>query len=430
MHQSKIEYLKKNKIKILSNVYDEELYSCIKEYIDSTFSKRREGMFEGEILQVLLTTLNFNKESKEGYYSILDVKNYAKHKYPEAFYQLKILFNTFREQSETLKPTDDINKIVYYAQMSYSLGMTIPYELADTIIRKIFFNKEKFSSAELKSAVISLGITKLEKNGIKDIPIIFDDLEQGVHRSYSKDSNTIIISNDSINRFFNKNDSYTLLDSVFQETEKVIQDKRIREDNLSFKNMTFIKNMLLTNSDEYSNAFMELYAHFTGELQCNKYLKNFVLEKYLSTDSYKKELRSEVFNIHKKMTDTVMFDDYFMNLTEEERNKCFLTFPILNVEYNIDGSSKHITEVIKEVERRLSSNFNLFYIFRKTKFKDSTISAELYSYLISYLKQSKEKTEEFNSELLSYRTKDPIVRKIIFSALKNVKEKSNVQMAR
>lgn len=433
--EEEIEYLLKNKEKcFFTNLVPEKVFKeCFSSYIESNINKFLsfdnsdiDIVSKDSVLQVLMKKMNLENSSlgSENLNIAIEIIN---DKIPWIMNSIYSLNKKASELISDIKPTDSMNKIVSAAKMSYITGITLPYQVSEILLKKSYVEPSRYPAIALKSAFISLGQKKMHDNGEYHMAITFADF--GNFEKYGECGISYIrVSDNVFDMFYYKENKKRIFETIFHETEHSLQNKLMSENHFSFKNMIFIKDKLLSvmnkeyYKDNYKNIFIEIYARISGELETNKYLRYLCDEEYDSSIENKNIINEEVERVKKRVNSNMKdFNERFMSIDNAPRKNMFDHFPILSVEYNYDGSSKSICEILDYVNNKLKKDTPSMFtsIFKKEQVID--FKAELYSYVFNYLKQNKNKLKEEYDEVLNYKTNDKVLNSIISNALSEVR---------
>lgn len=438
------EFIQKKDDYFFTNIYSSKK---VKDYLENYFSLYKdklnnpndiqEFINNDQVLQTIMTRINYDNKIKEGSENIKIAKNYLNKNFPSLVSTLSILKDETEKHIQSINDSNDMEEIVSIAENAYVTGITLPYELAEKIIKESYFEREKYSSNALKAAFISLGQEKLKVNNINDLPILFTDFEKlSDVVTYGECSKYYInLSNELIEMYLNNEDK--AFETLFHEAEHAIQREQTYSDNLSFKNMMFIKDDILAHvydtyyTANYTYIFTEIYARLAGENDYNKYLGHLFGRNpgYYNSTYYKEKIREEVERINRRTNEEMYsFNLMFEKADSKLRKELFDSYPALKVEYNKDGTRKNPLEVLKYVDSRLTKHNSFLSFFKRNKMIST--NAELYSYITGYLKQNYEFIEPYLDELKEYKTEDNILNKIVSNGIDiamKLKEKEAIE---
>ncbi len=423
-----------NEIVLERNGYSVELYHAIIYYINNDLKKKMDGDLEelcnDEVLHLLMTVFSYNEQHQIKKFPSVDchgLKNYIETQHPDIFKKIDSIKKQIDELSK--KPLENLNAIGY---LTYATGEVLPYKLAKKIMYEALPDSKKFGKTTIKSALVSVGQKKLERNNIDDVIIAYGNLPKKSGGKYYINSNDIILNNLSIEKlysFVNEQRPFfyayltdVVLNYVFHETEHAIQYKKTSSStDLSFTTMLFIKERLIYSiipnyyDDNYFNIFAEIYARIAGKREAGKFVnelvpginfnesqdyKSLILEdvKILMDEAYTKEVSGRKANILEEF-------DFLMFFGKIDILSAFNKFPLLQLEYNIDGTKKGPTEMVKKAFMMLNG------------YKDIPRKSQVYAYIISYLRTYNMSMNQIN-ELSEYKTGD----KILDTFIKNISE--------
>ncbi len=299
-------------------------------------------------------------------------------------------------------------------------------------------DSKEIDRESLKAAYISIAKDKLKTNGLDDIPVFFDIREETNYGSYYVAERCISLNEVFINKICNSDDShlkqyyiYEMLNTVFHETEHAIQYSKMESGNeVSFATLFFIKERILEKfypefyTQNYSTSIMEIYARIAGSRDSAKFLnaifgvngsKSFIKYDYFSRpirdqikvlmdDSLVKEIDGERVNILEEF-------DFLMLFGKIDILSAFNKFPLLQLEYNINGTKKEPTEMVKKAFMMLNG------------YKDIPRKSQVYAYIISYIRTYNMSMNQIN-ELSEYKTGD----KILDTFIKNISEEKKKEL--
>lgn len=165
-------------------------------------------MLNGRYFQLLLTRLNYAPDADNS----KNIKDTINKYLPKMSSFLSMMEDITFNELAAVKENDEIEDIISVASFAYSLGLEIPFEMADRILKDSFEHRDRYKVEEeyqehrkaLKAAFISLGQEKLLKNGIDDVPIVFGPLKEGTLGVLTRNS-YITISEAVLDIYLEKN---------------------------------------------------------------------------------------------------------------------------------------------------------------------------------------------------------------------------------
>lgn len=437
-----------NNIIIDYNNYDIYFYNSLINYIDlliklTVVNDHNYDTFrKDEIIQLIKTAIikyKNNPPKHIGFYSIKNIIDHLNKKYPKLVddKRANCLKNYFNISVDNMS-IEFINGLVSYI---YSYSETIPYDIANQIIKSYATNKSsKISKESIKASLISIAQNELYKNNIYDITVFFGYREEEKNKAfYSKNAKAICINKKSfdivLESYNNLSAIYELLNIIFHEVEHAIQFNNI-EDNeeISFNKILFIKESILKEKestfyqDNYKNIFMEIYARIAGIISTCNYIKNVINIDYKKDDKVRENLENELKRLNDGMTKKTKefknqvfildyFDYYIANCKKQELSYILNNNPILKFEYNQDGTKKTPSEIFTQIDTRLKE------IDEQKNIDKTHKKANLYSYTQLFIKNSLASIIIDSDNISNLNLKDDLLKKIIFTSVDKLYKK-------
>lgn len=229
-----------------------------------------------------------------------------------------------------------------------------------------FFDKTIFIHL-IKSLISTINCDDLKI----ELELIFDDIDD--------DSNTILLNYNNIDCSFDNNISF--LQNIYYRANKIKYNKL---DNLDYYlKLLRIKDELIEKKDYSNNSILnyQTMLKYFSNLEFNQYLNKSV-ENF--NNYFVKLIKDKVPNINKENFTDEPFtnNEIFMKLYTSDEIKILLKqYPLLSLEYDVNGNYKNIATLIEEKNSLSRNNDSDILNYEKLiKYRD----CDLYSLLNDY----------------------------------------------
>jgi hypothetical protein len=282
------------------------------------------------------------------------------------------------EKSDT--PTETQTKI----KQSLYAGQLIPVELAQKIISDDLSNTNPIVSKEvLRASMQSIICSILNDNGIDIQNKVFVGKDTSTRGYHNKVAKAIWINDSILEKYLkskNNSDKISTLITMFHEMKHAIQYHNISIGKIDFLTYNFIKEDVIDQFDSkfyeenYESFFVETDARIGGIEGTLDFLKTSCPDLHNHVKSYleakiaqEKEKHGIDVDFQKKFPignkKTISITDY-VGLLIKNNPQILQNEPILQIEYNTDGSQKDIATLLDEFDQKAStapSNYQDLY---------------------------------------------------------------------
>lgn len=303
---------------------------------------------------------------------------------------------------------------------SYFSGQVIPINIALPIIKEFIempHSNDTHNRVLIEACIQSLVNNKLSEKGIDiGISVFFGNgvNEDSQNRGYyDSDYHYIWLDSNLIEKLISspeQADRVDIFSTIFHEMQHCIQYHNIKTNNIDYQTYCFIKEEILQKYDKnfYSSNYHEIYmesdARREGTLNSLAFLKSlnpqFIRSiRQRSEDSYIKEsIYHTIYTAaHKQIQVGNISTDIdiseYLGLLIRNNPQILSEYPILSVEYNLDGSKKDVTTIMQDFERKQlknnlsGQNFESIYyglvakISESSHIEDSSLDNKVASFL-------------------------------------------------
>lgn len=271
----------------------------------------------------------------------------------------------------------------------YSLGYLISYNECVKLLSRHFNNKIRLNKTSLKVVLQGLCYSRLDELNIGNHICYFcskDSISSELLGEYNDEVCSLLLSDKYLEKleFFDKDnfneEMIGNIETVFHECEHANQ--MIGNKSISLENMIILKDLLLkwySGMDYYNNNYksisFEVLARKNASINTYRFLcevDSSLADMYF--DCVKKNIDSENDKLNDVINEKYAFNDEnkLINIDKnisdilKRKPELFSEYPILEVEFNKDGSNKTLSEMVNylnENKSKISDREYYEYIF-------------------------------------------------------------------
>ena len=271
--------------------------------------------------------------------------------------------------------TDTPEIIALKVKQAYSNGQIIPIDIAQKIFNENLAGKNPIDKITLQGCVQSVICNVLKSNNIDIHNKVFFGDGNGTLGQNDPNNLSIWINDSLLEKYINNDDlidKAELFKTMFHEMQHSIQYNNIKNGKTDYLTYNFIKEEIIEEYDtdfynkNYERIFMESDARKEEILGALEFLNglNSDFVKAIKDDMVSKYIaESEEYNIHsdskKKFSigkDNFIDISEYVGLLIQDNPKILEDNPVLNIEYNVDGTKKDIHTLLQEFEKQKEQN--------------------------------------------------------------------------
>jgi len=321
------------------------------------------------------------------------------------------LYNPYiTDETISFEDSDSVGTTYKKVIQSYFSGQVVPLNIATSIINQLMTNpiskKASLNKKLLEACTQSIIINDLAEKGI-DIgnKVFFGNSHSTNLGYYSSLHNCIWLDYYLIDKFIDSpelTDKAELFITSHHEKHHAEQQYNIDNGKIDYMTYNFVKESILSDYDEnfYHNNYLTIYVESDARkesiLSAFEFMKNLnpKLAKAIREKAEKDYIKEACYytvygDSEKRMSigknDTKIDISDYVGLLIQSNPQILTKYPILSIEYNIDGSQKNLETLLAE--------------FNQSKAENPSNYSGLYSIYYGLISRILEKSDNNNLEL-------------------------------